>query len=39
MLQSTHSCDGLYTEHERIRRQIARVGQGVLLPQLGKEIL
>lgn len=35
----THNGDGLDTEHEGVRRQVAGVRQGILLPQLGEEVL
>lgn len=35
----THHGDGLDAEHKGVRRKVPRVGQGVLLPQLGEEIL
>lgn len=35
----TYDGDGLDTEHEGIRRQVSRVRQGILLPQLREEIL
>lgn len=35
----TNHCDGLDADHERVRRQVPRVGQGIFLPQLGKEVL
>lgn len=31
--------DGLHAENEGVRGQVARVGEGVLLPELSKEIL
>lgn len=34
-----YSSDGLHAEHEGVRGQVARVGEGVLLPELPKEIL
>jgi hypothetical protein len=33
----TYNGQGLDAEHERVRGQVARVGEGVFLPELGKE--
>jgi hypothetical protein len=37
--RTTNHGDTLDAQHERVRGQISRVGEGVLFPELGKEIL
>lgn len=34
-----YSSDGLHAKDEGVRGEVARVGEGVLLPELSKEIL
>lgn len=34
-----YSSDGLHAKDEGVRGQVARVGEGVLLPELSEEVL
>jgi hypothetical protein len=34
-----YCCDCLHADHEGVRSQVSRVRQGVLLPQLGEEVV
>lgn len=37
--ENTYHGDALDAQHERVRRQVPRIRQGVLFPELGEQVL